>query len=123
MFYRVCIIASKNLHNNMFKSIIGTPMRFFDLNPSGRLLNRFTKDMGCTDENLPKETLDATQLNLIMLGVVSVVVIVNPVFLFPLGALAIIFAFLRQVFLRSSKNVKRLEGMGTMVLILNRNIT
>lgn len=37
----------------MFNGIISTSMRFFDTNPSGRILNRFSKDMGATDEFLP----------------------------------------------------------------------
>lgn len=42
--------ASKVLHNKMFSSILGATMRFFDTNPSGRILNRFSKDMGAIDE-------------------------------------------------------------------------
>lgn len=45
-FYSVCIRASKRLHDQMFEAIISTTMRFFHLNPSGRILNRFARDMG-----------------------------------------------------------------------------
>ncbi|KAI4466028.1 atp-binding cassette sub-family c [Holotrichia oblita] len=62
LFYKVAMIASENLHNNMFMNVIYTSMRFFDLNPSGRILNRFSKDMGAVDELLPKAILDAGQV-------------------------------------------------------------
>lgn len=45
-FYVVCIRASENIYNSMFNGIISTKMRFFDTNPSGRILNRFSKDIG-----------------------------------------------------------------------------
>lgn len=45
-FYNICIKASQRLHDNMFASMISTTMRFFNLNPSGRILNRFARDMG-----------------------------------------------------------------------------
>jgi ATP-binding cassette, subfamily C (CFTR/MRP), member 4 len=37
----------------MLKSVLGTSVRFFDLNPVGRLLNRFSKDISNLDDVLP----------------------------------------------------------------------
>lgn len=86
-------------------------MRFYDTNPSGRILNRFSKDMGSVDELLPKATLDASQIILSLIGTIVVTVIVNPMFLIPLCALGIVFVFVRRIFLKTSKNIKRLEGI------------
>lgn len=61
-FFKVCMKASKNLHNNMFLSIVHTTMRFFNTNPSGRILNRFSKDMGSIDETLPQSITDTLQV-------------------------------------------------------------
>jgi len=33
--YLFCISASRNLHNKMFRSILRTPVLFFDTNPVG----------------------------------------------------------------------------------------
>ena len=35
--------ASQKLHNTMFAAVIASPIRFFDTNPVGRILNRFSK--------------------------------------------------------------------------------
>lgn len=63
LFYKLAMISSQKLHDTMFTSVLAAPMRFFDTNPSGRILNRFSKDIGAVDEVLPKVILDAGQVN------------------------------------------------------------
>lgn len=110
-FYQTSVRASQNLHDSMFNGCVSTSMRFYDTNPSGRILNRFSKDMGSVDELLPKAILDATQIILSMIGTIVVTVVVNPMFLIPLAVLGIIFIYLRKIYLKTSKNIKRLEGI------------
>lgn len=40
IFFYFSVKCSQKLHDNMFMSIIKTSMRFFDTNPTGRILNR-----------------------------------------------------------------------------------
>lgn len=116
-FYKTCMTCSQRLHDMMFSALIRTGMRFFDTNPSGRILNRFSKDMGTIDELLPKACLDAGQMNMMMFGSLIVTCIVNPIFLVPIVFISIIFYWLRRVYLKTSKNVKRLEGIGTSIFL------
>ncbi|XP_050504939.1 ATP-binding cassette sub-family C member 4-like [Diabrotica virgifera virgifera] len=110
-FYKLAMCSSKKLHASMFDNIITARMRFFDTNPGGRILNRFSKDMGCVDELLPLAILDSSQIILFMFGSLLLIIIVNPDFLILIGALSIVFGFMRQIYLKSSKNIKRLEGI------------
>ncbi|CAG9809558.1 unnamed protein product [Chironomus riparius] len=110
-FYSITITASKNLHKMSFEGVISTKMRFFDLNPSGRILNRFSKDLGAIDEWLAKCLLDSVQVILLGVGSIVITTIINPYFLIPAVILFIIFAYLRRFFLKTSKNLKRLEGI------------
>lgn len=61
-FFRYCMTASTRLHNLMFSKIVFSAMRFFNLNPSGRILNRFSKDVGAMDETLPITMIDTIQV-------------------------------------------------------------
>ena len=46
--------CAKQLHNSMLSGILKAPALFFDTNPAGRILNRFSKDMEYIDEMLPQ---------------------------------------------------------------------
>ena len=89
-------------------------MRFFDINPSGRILNRFSKDVGSVDEFLPKTLLDASQIILAVFGSIIVTSVVNPYFLIPLALIGVIFFKVRKIYLKTSKNIKRLEGISEL---------
>lgn len=111
MFLRVCMRASKVLHDRMFGAMLTTPMRFFDMNPSGRILNRFSKDMGAIDEIMPRIMLDAVQIILVMCGILITVMIVNPYMIVALLASVILFAAIVKLYMRPSQDLKRLEGI------------
>lgn len=111
MFFTMAMRASTRLHNNMFSAITRAPMRFFHVNPSGRILNRFSKDMGAVDEVLPSALLDVLQIGLSLIGIVVVVAIVNYWLLVPTVAIGFVFYGLRIFYLSSSRSIKRLEGV------------
>jgi ABC-type multidrug transport system fused ATPase/permease subunit len=41
--------ASRGLHSRLLARVVRLPMSFFDSQPTGRLLNRFTKDTESVD--------------------------------------------------------------------------
>ncbi|XP_021464329.1 multidrug resistance-associated protein 4 isoform X1 [Oncorhynchus mykiss] len=110
VMFNVLVKAAQSLHNRMFNSILRTPVRFFDVNPIGRVLNRFSKDIGQLDAALPWTFVDFIQIFLQIIGVVAVAASVIPWILIPLAPLIIVFLFLRRYFLQTSRDVKRLES-------------
>ncbi|XP_068612667.1 LOW QUALITY PROTEIN: ATP-binding cassette sub-family C member 4-like, partial [Brachionichthys hirsutus] len=108
--FHVLVRSAQSLHDRMFDSILRTPVRFFDVNPIGRVLNRFSKDMGQLDSGMPWTTVDFCQVFLQILGVVAVAVSVIPWILIPVVPLLFLFLYLRRYFLLTSRNVKRLES-------------
>ncbi|XP_063913515.1 probable multidrug resistance-associated protein lethal(2)03659 [Zophobas morio] len=109
-FFRFCMKASRNLHNRMFTRIVYTSMRFFNVNPSGRILNRFSKDMGSIDEVLPIAIIDTIQIGMIAFSINIVVGIVNPWILIPSVIIFGLFYVFRIIFLATSRDLKRIEG-------------
>ncbi|XP_034354498.1 ATP-binding cassette sub-family C member 4 [Arvicanthis niloticus] len=109
VFY-ILVNASQTLHNRMFESILRAPVLFFDRNPIGRILNRFSKDIGHMDDLLPLTFLDFIQTLLLVISVIAVAAAVIPWILIPLVPLSVIFLVLRRYFLETSRDVKRLES-------------
>ncbi|XP_053420094.1 ATP-binding cassette sub-family C member 4 isoform X2 [Nycticebus coucang] len=121
-FY-VLVNSSQTLHNRMFESVLKAPVLFFDRNPIGRILNRFSKDIGHLDDLLPMTFLDFVQIFLQMVGVIAMSVAVIPWMAIPLVPLGIAFIFLRQYFLETSRDVKRLESAMVLGGILHSEVT
>ncbi|XP_028288222.1 ATP-binding cassette sub-family C member 4 [Parambassis ranga] len=110
IMFNVLVRCAQSLHNRMFTSILRTPVRFFDINPIGRVLNRFSKDIGQLDANLPWTFVDFIQVFLQIIGVVAVSASVIPWVLIPVIPLLLFFLILRRYFLRTSRDIKRLEA-------------
>lgn len=57
-FYRMCLRISINLHDMIFRGVSRAKMIFFNHNPSGRVLNRFARDINNVDSLLPNIIVD-----------------------------------------------------------------
>ncbi|EGD79314.1 ABC transporter [Salpingoeca rosetta] len=111
MFQLGFVEASRRLHDNMFAAVIASPIRFFDTNPVGRILNRFSKDTGYLDDILPPTYLDFIQLIGIILGTIILASAINPWVLLAAGPILVIFVLIRGYFLRTAREIKRLEAI------------
>lgn len=63
VFLKACMRASVKLHNLMFSAVIRGVMDFFYKNSSGRILNRFAKDIGSVDDGVPSAFMDTLQVS------------------------------------------------------------
>ncbi|XP_077580290.1 ATP-binding cassette sub-family C member 4-like isoform X1 [Stigmatopora nigra] len=102
--------STQMLHNRMFRAVLCAPVRFFDMNPIGRILNRFSKDISQMDSLLPLTFVDFYQLFLQNLGVLAVAASIIPLLLLGITPLIFIFLYLRRYYLATSRDIKRLES-------------
>ena len=111
MLFLVCLRCSERLHDKMVVALLQAPVLFFDSNPVGRILNRFSNDVGCMDELLPLQFVFTVQLMLLLLSAVIVPSVTNPWLVFvtiPVTAMILYFA---RFYLKSSRELKRLESI------------
>ncbi|XP_027391361.1 multidrug resistance-associated protein 4-like isoform X2 [Bos indicus x Bos taurus] len=109
LIFYILVNSSLTLHNRMLETILRAPVLFFHRNPIGRILNRFSKDIGHMDDLLPLIFQDFIQAFLLVIGVVGMMVAAVPWIAIPVIPLGIVFFFLRRYFLETSRDVKRLE--------------
>ncbi|XP_046746877.1 ATP-binding cassette subfamily C member 4-like [Diprion similis] len=111
LFMKICMTASRTIHDSMFSNLLRATMRFFNTNPTGRILNRFSKDVGAMDELLPRAMLEALQVFTVMLGILAMIGIVNPWTIIPMLFVAVLFYWIRVYYLKTAQDIKRLEGI------------
>jgi len=71
MFTHLLLKAAHRYHDKMFNRIVRNPVSFFDTNPLGRILNRFSNDIGVLDKFLPATLTDvADQFFMILILVI-----------------------------------------------------
>ena len=102
--------ALQGLHDRAFHSVMQCSIRFFDTQPIGRILNRFTKDIGCLDELLPETCLDFFQLAVLTVASVVVVCAIEPWMVLAMVPAAVVFAFLRAYYIQAARDLKRIEA-------------
>ncbi|CAF1175851.1 unnamed protein product, partial [Adineta ricciae] len=107
----ICLNAGRVLHNKMFRRLIRSPIYFFDMNPVGRILNRFTKDVAIMDDNLPLTMFDFLQCLFQALGFVVLIGILNPWAFIPALFAGAGMLFIRYHFARCLRDLKRIEGV------------
>lgn len=65
-FFCMCLKASRRIHDKLFYGIIRAKMYFFSTNSSGRIINRFSKDIFDIDSILPIAMYDSVLVSKIV---------------------------------------------------------
>ncbi|KAI4534188.1 hypothetical protein MG293_015048 [Ovis ammon polii] len=111
MFTKTTLMASSSLHDRVFDKILESPMSFFDRTPTGRLMNRFSKDMDELDMRLPFHAENFLQQFFMVLFILVILAAVFPAVLLVLAILAVGFFILLRVFHRGIQELKKVENI------------
>uniref|UniRef100_A0A0A9WH16 Multidrug resistance-associated protein 1 n=1 Tax=Lygus hesperus TaxID=30085 RepID=A0A0A9WH16_LYGHE len=121
LFVLSSLKCSRGLHSKMVKSALYTDLSFFNNNPSGSILNKFSKDLGVTDEMLPKAILDSSQTMGLVIGGIVNTLIVNYMLLIPLGFFILASILIRKYYMNTATNLKRIENMSRSPIYTHLN--
>lgn len=102
--------ANSKIHDAAMKSVVASPMSFFTANPLGRIVNRFSADVGQIDELLPVILFDCMQTATNVIGAIILVCIVFVHLLAGIPIMFGVFWWLRRYTTRSLRELKRLDG-------------
>ncbi|CAF4589310.1 unnamed protein product [Rotaria socialis] len=111
LFFRIILDGTNALEKKMVHALFNTSIRFYESNPSGRILSRASRDQQVVDEILPATLFDSVQSLLMSMGSIIVIGVINP-WIFPvLIPLFGICVVLHHIYARSNHQVKHLESV------------
>ncbi|OXB75471.1 UNVERIFIED_CONTAM: hypothetical protein H355_016532 [Colinus virginianus] len=103
--------ASRIMHEQLLSNILHVPMSFFDTTPTGRIVNRFAKDIFTVDETIPMSF--RSWLNCFM-GIISTLVMIilaTPFFAIVIVPLGVFYYFVLRFYISTSRQLRRLDSV------------
>ena len=105
------VASARHFHDGMYASVMRSPLQWFELIPTGRLLNLFSRDVNVIDEILPRVVHSAIRTGTVVAGVLVIVSYSVPPFLFAVVPLAIGYRMILKYYLATSRELKRLDSI------------
>ena len=89
------VFAATVIHKRLLVNILRLPMSFFDTTPSGRILNRFSKDINTIDETIPQCAEDFIFNLFIVIDTIVVISYATPWFIIVIIPLTIAYLLIQ----------------------------
>lgn len=105
------IAAARRLHKSLLATVLRLPMSFFDSQPTGRLLNRFTKDTESVDTSIQSSVASFLNCAVSVLWSLIVVVAVSPAVALALIPLTLAYSAVQKRYIATSRELKRLDSL------------
>ncbi|XP_063913812.1 probable multidrug resistance-associated protein lethal(2)03659 isoform X2 [Zophobas morio] len=107
---KCCTNASKNLHQKLLYNVVHASINVFNNSTSGRILNRFSSDIGQIDRNLPINMVNIVLITSQFFAIVVLISIINYWILIPTVVIMTVFFYARKIYLATSRVLKRVEA-------------
>jgi ATP-binding cassette subfamily C (CFTR/MRP) protein 4 len=108
--------ASKSLHDSLFGKILVGSLTFFDNHSSGRILNRFSKDMGAVDEFIPTYLSGVLKTSLQVSGAVVLILVFDYTMIIATGVFFLLIYIYSRAFKPIISHTNKVEGTSKLHL-------
>ncbi|KAK7071354.1 hypothetical protein SK128_002748, partial [Halocaridina rubra] len=103
--------ASYILHERLLNTVVRLPMSFFDTNPSGRIINRFSKEINALDNILPMTVRSFISTGAQVVATLVVIIASTPIAAIFMMPIMLIYYFIQLVYVATSRQLKRIESV------------
>ncbi|KAJ7320468.1 hypothetical protein JRQ81_019979 [Phrynocephalus forsythii] len=107
---RGSLCASRVLHQQMLDNVLHLPLQYFETNPVGQIINRFTKDMFIVDVRFHYYLRTWLNCTLDVVGTILVIVFASPLFILAVVPLGYMYFTIQRYYIASSRQIRRLAG-------------
>ncbi|KAJ3114495.1 hypothetical protein HDU96_002009 [Phlyctochytrium bullatum] len=104
-------VSGRHIHAEMLDRLLGSPLRFFEVTPIGRIMNRFTKDIGNVDFDVGAAAGNMIYYVVFITCTVGAIALVIPQLLLFMIPIAYIYVLVGNYYLTSCRSLKRLESV------------
>ncbi|NUN06063.1 MAG: ATP-binding cassette domain-containing protein [Bdellovibrio sp.] len=105
------IRAGKNMHDKMLKSVLQSPVRFFDSTPVGRILQRFSRDIESVDVYLQWSFDSAVHCALQIIVSLALILGLMPLMIFVIAPIMGLYYILQRDYRRPAREAKRFDSV------------
>ena len=105
------IRAGKDMHDKMLKSVLRSPVRFFDSTPVGRILQRFSRDIESVDVYLQWSFDSAVHCALQIIVSIALILGLMPLMIFVIVPVMGLYYILQRDYRRPAREVKRFDSV------------
>lgn len=105
------IRAGKNMHDKMLKSVLSSPVRFFDSTPVGRIIQRFSRDVESVDVYLQWSFDSAVHCALQVIVSIILILGLMPLMVFVIIPVMALYYVLQRDYRRPAREVKRFDSV------------
>ncbi|XP_077862743.1 ATP-binding cassette sub-family C member 5-like [Saccoglossus kowalevskii] len=123
LYVKITLKAATRLHNEVFKKVFQSPMTFFDTTPSGRIINRFSKDLDEVDVHLPINMTQTITLFCTILFYFLSISLVFPWYLLAFILFSIVFLVAFSYFRHAMRDLKRLDHISRSLWLSHMTAT
>ena len=102
--------SASSMHNKMLNSIMRNKMEFFESTPTGRILNRFSKDVDTVERNIPDSFRRLITCIFQISMTLIIICVATPWFIVTLIPITAIYLFIRKYFVASMRQLKRMDS-------------
>lgn len=103
--------AARRLHDGMLNAILRAPMLFFHTNPTGRVINRFSKDIGDIDRQVANFMNNFLGQVWQLLSTFALIGIVSTISLWAILPLLILFYAAYLYYQSTAREIKRMDSI------------
>ncbi|KAH7911841.1 hypothetical protein BJ138DRAFT_1125686, partial [Hygrophoropsis aurantiaca] len=108
--YTGALKASRSIFRSLLVGVVRATMRWHDVTPQGRMLNRFGKDIETIDSNLASSLNNVnTSLATFVASIITVTVFF-PLFLIPATVIGYFYYLLAMGYLSTGRDLRRMES-------------
>lgn len=117
-FFASFIVASSRvIQKKLITTLLHTPLTWFDVTPTGRIIARATKDQDDLDNNLSFNVQFSAQNLLVLFSSILIISIATPAYLIVAAISCAAYYKIISLYMNSSRELKRLEANSRAPLI------